>query len=304
MTTRDIIDAHHHLWSLEGNMYPWLQKPVQIGVGGNVDSIASDYLLSDYREDTKSYNLLASVHIEAHFDRRFPVDETAWLSQMAKESGGPAAIVGYAALEDPNVKEILERHLEHGDCFKGIRQILCNHENPEFCFVQRDDFMRDAQWRKGFGLLAELGLSFDLMVYPHQLPDAIDLAASFPETQIIINHGAMPHDRSKNGLAQWRADLVKLAGYENVSMKVSGLGQTDWNWTGQTIRPMIRDLIEIFGPKRAMFASNFPVDKAYSSFDVLFGAFEKAVEDLSKDEQDALFWGTANRVYRLNAAPA
>lgn len=159
--------------------------------------------------------------------------------------------------------------------------------------------MRDTQWRAGFARLSRLGLSFDLLLYPGQLADAAELASAFPDTLIIMEHAAMPVDRSDEGLAHWRAGLKELAKRENVLMKVSGLGQTDWNWTEKSMYPMVRDLIEIFGPKRAMFASNFPVDRVYGSFDALYGAFENAVADLSQDEQTALFCETANRAYGL-----
>jgi predicted TIM-barrel fold metal-dependent hydrolase len=303
MTKRDIIDPHHHIWSLDKQMYPWLIKPMPKGVYGDLESISKDYLLSDYHEDTKTYNLLASVHIEAHYDRSLPVEETEWISKVSDEFGTPEAIVAYAKLEDPNVQETLEAHLAYGPRVKGIRQILCHHENPAYCFVDRGDLMGDTQWRKGFGLLKGLDLTFDLLVYPHQLWDAADLADAFPETEIILEHGAMPHDRSAEGLAYWRDGLRNLAKRENVTIKASGLGQTDWNWTQDSMCPMVRDIVDIFGPDRAMFASNFPVDSVYASFDDYYAAYERAVADLSKDEQDALFWGNANRVYRLGVTP-
>lgn len=299
MTKRDIIDPHHHIWSLEKDKYHWLRKPMPRGVYGDIESISKDYLLSDYRNDTKNYNLRASVHIEAHYDRSVPVEETAWITKVADEFGGPEAIVVYAALEAPNVQDVLDQHLAYGDRIRGVRQILCNHENPTYSFVDRADLMRDAQWREGFGRLEGLGLVFDLLVYPHQLDDAADLATAFPETQIILEHGAMPHDRSAEGLAYWRAGLRKLAERENVTIKASGLGQTDWNWTQQSMGSMVRDIVDIFGPKRTMFASNFPVDKAYNSFDAYYAAYEAAVADLSVDEQNDLFLGTADRIYRL-----
>lgn len=121
MPKLNIIDPHHHLWSLRDDKYPWLRKPMHVGVYGNLESISADYLLKDYQEDTKNYNLLASVHIEADYDRRFPVEETAWLAKLyAEEEGAPSAIVGYAALEDPKVDEVLEGHLEYGDMFKAF----------------------------------------------------------------------------------------------------------------------------------------------------------------------------------------
>lgn len=299
MKRRTIIDPHHHLWSLKGDRYPWLRKPMEIGVGGDLNSISKDYSADDYLDDTKNYVLKKSVHIEAAYDRPHCVDETEWLARIIADKNIPSAIVAYTALQSSNVEETLDRHAAHGDIVKGIRQILCWHDNPAFRMVDRNDLLNDRDWRSGFAKLSKYNLSFDLMIYPHQLDDASALAEAFPDTSIIVNHAAMPLDRSAEGLSQWKMGLSKLARNENVSIKVSGLGQTDWQWTDQSMRPVIRDAIEVFGTERSMFASNFPVDKAYSSFDALYQSYEKAVSDFSDEEKHALFCGNAERIYRL-----
>lgn len=299
MHRREIIDPHHHLWSLKNDRYPWLRTPMEIGVGGDLNSIANDYSSDDYFADTKNYDLKKSVHIEAAYDRRFPVDETEWLASIMAGQSVPSAIVAYAAMQDPNVEETLDRHLAHGSIVKGIRQILCWHDNPAFRMVDRGDLFGDPMWQSGFAKLSKYNLSFDLMIYPNQLDSASALAAAFPNTAIIVNHAAMPIDRSEEGLSQWKNGLSKLAKNENVSIKISGLGQTDWQWTDQSMRRVIRDVLEVFGTSRSMFASNFPVDRAYSSFDALYRTYEKAVADLSEDEKHALFFENALRIYRL-----
>lgn len=300
MTRRDIIDPHHHLWSLKEDRYPWLRTPMEIGVGGDLNSISQDYLNADYLADTQNYNLRGSVHIEAAFDRETTVDETEWLAGLMADHPIPFALVAYAALQNPDVESTLERHAALSDSVKGIRQILCWHDNPAFRMVERGDLLGDPAWRSGFAKLSKHGLSFDLMIYPGQLDEAAALAADFPDTSIIVNHGAMPLDRSEEGLSAWKDGLAKLAENENVSIKISGLGQTDWHWTQASMHRVIRDIIEVFSPARCMFASNFPVDKAYSSFDALYQAYEAVVADLSEDEQHAVFCGNAARIYRLN----
>jgi predicted TIM-barrel fold metal-dependent hydrolase len=131
------------------------------------------------------------------------------------------------------------------------------------------------------------------------MADAAALAAAHGDTSIILNHAGMPVDRDADALSLWRAGMRALAAQPNVWVKISGLGMVDWRWTEDSIRPFVLETIEIFGPDRCMFASNFPVDKLYSSFDVLYDTFKKIVSDFSVDEQRKLFSDTALAVYRI-----
>jgi predicted TIM-barrel fold metal-dependent hydrolase len=128
---------------------------------------------------------------------------------------------------------------------------------------------------------------------------AYDLARRNPETLVIINHAGMPVDRDEAGVRGWRDGLRTLAKADNVVAKISGLGMVDHGWTADSIRPFVLDTIEAFGTERAMFGSNFPVDKLYSSFDTLYGAFESIVSGFSEPEQDRLFRANAERWYRI-----
>jgi predicted TIM-barrel fold metal-dependent hydrolase len=116
---------------------------------------------------------------------------------------------------------------------------------------------------------------------------------------MVVNHTGMPLDRDEEGLAAWRTGMRALAAVPNVTVKISGLGMVDHNWTEAGIRPFVLGAIDYFGPDRAMFGSNFPVDKLYSSFDALYGAFENIVASFSESEKAKLFHDNALRVYRI-----
>jgi predicted TIM-barrel fold metal-dependent hydrolase len=132
-------------------------------------------------------------------------------------------------------------------------------------------------------------LSFDLQLYPAQMADAAELARTYPETLTILNHAGMPVDRDEEGLELWRRGMWQLAAVPNVVVKISGLGAVDWNWTVESIRPFVLQTIEAFGVSRCMFASNFPVDKLYSDFDTLYGAFREIAQSFSAGERRMLF---------------
>jgi predicted TIM-barrel fold metal-dependent hydrolase len=294
-----VVDPHYHLWDLERHSYPWLMsRPHYDGTAGDITTIARSYLLDDYKADQGRWEVSRSVHVEAGYDPTDPLGETAWLQATADAQGMPDGIVAAAALEHPDVERVLARHRAYANV-RGIRQNLNWHPNPAKTVLNRPDMMTDPAWLSGFRLLQKYDFSFDLQLYPSQMQDAARLAAGCPDISIILNHAGMPLDRDEAGLALWHAGMKALAAQANVSAKISGLGMMDWHWNTESIRPFVLDTIEYFRVERCMFASNFPVDRLYSSFETLYDAFAEIVRDFSENEQRALFGDTAERVYRL-----
>jgi predicted TIM-barrel fold metal-dependent hydrolase len=299
MAPISVIDPHFHLWDLERNNYPWLmQRPLPASVAGDVSAIARSYRLDHFLAESTRWKVVGCVHVDAGFDPADPVAETRWLQEVAAEGGFPQGIVAAAQLHDPAVERVLAAQAAFPNV-RGIRHIINWHRDPAKTYVARPDLLTDSAWNAGFALLRRYGLSFDLQLYPSQMPDAAALAARHPDTPIILNHAGMPVDRDENGIAEWRSGLRVLAAQPNVAVKISGLGMMDWTWTTATLRPFVLETIENFGPARCMFASNFPVDRLYSSFDTLFDAFDEIVKSFSADERRALFLETARRLYRL-----
>ena len=179
-----VIDAHHHLWDLERNKYPWLQvRPFAPRLEGDIGPIAMDYLLDDYLADTRNQNVVRSVHIECGWDPSNPVGETEWLQRLADKHGYPHGIVARATLDAPDVEEVLEGHARHKN-IRGIRHAINWHSDPTKTYVDRPDLIRNAAWRRGFGLLRRFGFSFDLQLYPAQMADAAELARAYPDMLI------------------------------------------------------------------------------------------------------------------------
>ena len=168
-------------------------------------------------------------------------------------------------------------------------------------------------------MLHRLGLSFDAWLLEPQLPDLIDLARAFPETTIVLDHVGTPlgvgtyEGRRAERFGIWRDNINTLAACENVVVKLGGLAMPfaafPWSYTkrptsseelAEAWQPYINACIEAFGPTRAMFESNFPVDGYTCDYDVLWNALKRTASGYSADEKAALFSGTAARVYRLN----
>ena len=295
-----IVDPHHPLWDLENNSYLWLQQypPPQL-VCGDIRPIRHSYVVEHLRADIGSLPVVKTVHLQCDWDPTDPPGETRWLEDQATAHGLPTGFVAYAKLQDDNVGAVLDRHAQASDRLRGIRQIMNWHPDSVLTFGAPKELMRTKEWRRGFGMLAPRGLSFDLQLYPHQMDEAEELAAEFPETSIVLNHGGMPVDRSDEGFALWRTGMRKLAGQKNISVKISGLGMVDHRWTVESFRPVVQEIIDIFGAQRAMFASNFPVDKLYSSYAAVWNAFNTLTAAFPADERLALFSANAERTYRI-----
>ncbi len=295
-----VVDAHVHFWDLEANRYPWLEHPADIFIG-DYSAIAKTHLLVHFDEDAGPIEVVKLVHVDAGHDPSDPVRETRWLQRIADDptsKGRPNAIVASADFSRDDVERTLAAHAESPNV-RGIRQILNVHANKTLDYVGRH-YMAEPDWRERFKLLAKFGLVFDLQIYPHQMRDAAKLASENPDVPIILNHTGMFADRNGvEGWRTWRDGLRALAALPNLATKISGMGMLDHVWTTESIRPYVLETIDAFGTDRTMFASNFPVDRLYGSYETLWNAYASIVADMTCAEQAALFGHNAERVYRI-----
>lgn len=299
MTDIAFVDAHVHFWDLARLHYAWLTPPfADDGPNGSVEAIARDFLPDAYRAALSEWNLVGAVHVDAGADAAQAVDETAWLEGLATDGALPSGIVAFAALDAPDAAAVLAAQAAYPRV-RGIRQIVNWHPDPRRSYTPRD-VTRDAGWAEGFARLADHDLSFDLQCYPAQMPAVADLAARHPRVPVIVNHMGMPVLSDPDGLDAWRAGLRRLAALPHCSIKISGMGFALRDWTIDTVRPLILDVIALFGPTRCMFASDVPTDLLFGSVDRHFDAYHSIVADFTRDERRDLFGRNANRIYRLD----
>ncbi|TJV42594.1 MAG: hydrolase, partial [Mesorhizobium sp.] len=138
------------------------------------------------------------------------------------------------------------------------------------------------------------------MVFPRQLTGAARLAAAYPNQLFVLNHCGSPIDRDADGMRAWREALRLLSERDNVAIKISDLVAYDHDWTLDSLKPVVMHCIDCFGTQRAMFGSDFPVAGLHASFDAVYDSFKAIAGELSADEQTALFFGNARRIYRLD----
>ncbi|WP_299495740.1 amidohydrolase family protein [uncultured Shewanella sp.] len=296
MQKHNIVDCHHHLWDLQQQNHPWLlNEPKDIWIG-DYQALCVDFLISDFKHASTKANIVKSVHIQAL--TQDPIKETAWLQAQSDELSLPSGIVFYADLSATNIEHIIQQHMKYKNV-RGIRQIINEHNNPKFNMCPQHGLMRNKQWLKGFSLLAQYQLSFDLQCYDYQLPQASLLATQFPHTQIILNHMGMPIKRDSKSLDRWRYYLSDFAKNSNTAIKLSGLAMLDHPMNEALSQQMIQDAIAIFGWQRVVFGSNFPVDRLFHDYDDWFDLVSNAIASLNQTQQQAIWQHNAERLYRI-----
>lgn len=295
--SRRIVDAHHHLWDLAVCHYPWLMAKGVHRFFGDPTPIQHDYGVDDLRADAAPYEIAASVHIQVGVSPEDVVHETRWVQSIGDAYGLPDAIVAYCDLERADAPRVIEEHAAHSR-LRGIRQIV-GRSDAEDAVTGSGSLLTNARWREQLAALGGLGLSFDLQLTPGQMAAAADVLAQAPDTPVALCHCGSPWDQTPAGLRAWREGLELLAALPQVSCKISGLGMFNHDWEVDSIRPIVETCIEVFGPARAMFGSNFPVDKLHASYAKVWGAFETIAAQLPQADQDLLFGGTATAFYRI-----
>ncbi|MEM9243867.1 MAG: amidohydrolase family protein [Pseudomonadota bacterium] len=287
-----IIDAHCHLWQLNNEINGWLDNPNNAFLG-DISAIQQDYLLKDYQKDSADFPVEKIVHIEAA-NSAHAIKEIQWLAEQYDDNDYLYAVVGGASLTEKNIEAQLD-YYHHSKKVSGVRDILNWHETPAYRSCDRQDYMTDRQWQRNFALLAKYQLSFDMQIVSSQLAQAYQLAKTYDEVSIIIDHAAFP---LPDGIAHWQQSMKKIAQCDNVVVKLSGFGPLSRKIDKQTVRDQVLYLIEQFGVNRCMFASNFPVEKLYIAYNDLFNFFNTIVQDFNNTEKQALFYDTALRVYQ------
>jgi len=294
----DIIDAHHHIWRRRD--LPWLDGPMQPRIFGPYEAIRRDYPIGEYLADIAGSGVTQSVYVQANWAKDAFEDEVAYVQQAADETGFPQGIVGYADFLAKDVRPQLDRLTKYRG-MRGLRMQLQWHENPQYRFAAEPDIARNPTFQQNVARLADYGWTFDLQVFSGQMEGAAELAASAPKVTFILQHAGMLEDLSAAGWARWRAGMRRIAACPNMVSKLSALGTFIHKNDPDHIAAVVRETIEIFGPARCLFGSNFPVEKLWTQYSDLIAAYRGAIEPLGEAAARAAFHDTAAKVYQLNS---
>lgn len=273
------IDAHQHFWSFSATEYPW--------IGAGMECLARDYSVGDLVAVARPQGVGGSVAVQA----RQSLEETRWLLGLADADPFVKGVVGWVDLRSERAAEEIAGFAGH-EKFVGVRHVVQDELDPRF--LLSDAFVR------GLRQLHQVGLVYDLLLYPHQVAAAVELAGLLPEQQFVLDHLAKP--RIKSGeIAEWQRDIEALAGHPNVACKLSGLvTEASWRrWQRADFTPYLDVALAAFGPERLMFGSDWPVCLLSAEYADVMGIIEDFVQALSPTEQDQIWGTTARRFYRL-----
>jgi predicted TIM-barrel fold metal-dependent hydrolase len=267
-----------------GHWQPGVPHPT---LGSQIQKLAErSYFAEDYIAESRDANVTKVVHVQAAIGSEDPVKETAWLQEAAERTGFPHGIVAYADLRHPDVEGVLERHSEYPN-MRGIR---------DFSY---GDYLVEPDFHRGFELLEKYDLVSSMGARWQDMEKLRDLAAKYPNVRIVIDHTGLPEERSDEYFSRWKNGMAAAAEADNIICKISGLGMSDHNWTVDSIRPFVLHCIETFGVDRCLFATNWPIDWLWSSYDAVVDAYTEIVAGFSRDEQTALLSRNTERLYRI-----
>ena len=291
-----IIDAHHHIWRKAD--LGWLSGPMQPRIFGPYEPIRRDYPIEEFRADIAGTGVVKSVYVQANWPVERFEDEVAWVQGEAERSGWPHAIVGYADVTVEDARPQFDR-LARYPLMRGIRQQFHWHENPLYRFAADPDLCRAPAVMRNVARLKDYGWSFDLQVFAPQMDGAADLARHCPGVTFVLQHAGMLEDTSDSGIDLWRRAMTRLAREQNVVTKLSAFGTFIHRNDAGHIERMVRDAVAIFGPRRCLFGSNFPIEKLWTTYRDLLAAFLAATGRFDAADRAAIFEGNAMRTYRI-----
>jgi L-fuconolactonase len=272
------IDSHQHFWKYDVVLNSWIMDDMQI--------IRRDFLPEDLLTPLIGNAIDGCVAIQADQSEK----ETDFLLTLADENYFVKGIVGWVDLCAENVGERLQFYANNPN-FKGVRYILQG---------QVPEFMLQKSFQYGISQLRHYNLTYDILIYPHQLAESIKLVNQFPEQAFVLDHLAKPYIR-KGKIADWKKDMEALAKHQNVCCKLSGMvTEADWkNWKASDIRPYMDVVLDVFGANRIMYGSDWPVCLLAGDYGQVLDLVQSYVNELSQPEQEAVMGNTAKAFYML-----
>jgi L-fuconolactonase len=280
-----VVDAHVHIWDpARTDWYPYLSHPPQDG-SGDASRMYRRFDVDTYRAEAALWNVEKFVNVAAATGRH-STDETIELDQNSGAAGGPVAIIGGLPPTSTVAEavDLIDRQMA-ASRFRGVRPMGA-----------LDTPLPDAAV---LNALHERNLVFELMTHPDQLVAAAAQLAGFEDLIVVVEHTGWPRSDSDDERALWRAGIDALAALgQNVVCKLSGLAMPLRSMSVDALAPWLEYAIDAFGVDRCMFASNFPVDSMYGTFDELYGTFNTVTAGLGEEAREKLFAGNAERVYR------
>ncbi|MEY3646029.1 MAG: hypothetical protein RL127_737 [Bacteroidota bacterium] len=272
-----MIDSHQHFWNYDEERDSWITPEMSI--------IRTDFYPD--QETFRSKNIQGCVAVQAASSE----EETLFLLALAEQSNFILGVVGWVDLQQPNIEDRLA-YFSQFETIKGFRHIVQGEKDPNF--LKRPEFL------KGVRALDAFDYTYDLLILPHQLQSGIEFCQSL-EQKIVLDHLAKPPIKSGD-LENWKKELQAFKTLDHVSAKISGLvTEADWQkWTKDQINEVIDTALDIFGPNRLMFGTDYPVVKVAAELDTWIDVYTSKIQSLSISEQEIMNQANCINFYTLD----
>ena len=272
------VDAHQHFWNYDSERFEWISD--------DMAELRRDFLPEDLYPILQSSQIDGSIAVQAVEHLR----ETEFLLELSETYPWILGVVGWVEMAQDNLDELLATWSSNSKLL-GFREVLQSKE-PEY--MLRKEFIR------GIHKLGQRGYTYDLLTYPQQLPAALQLVDACTNQFFVIDHLSKPDIKAGDWKA-WKKSLQPFSERELVYAKVSGLvTEADWKkWRPADLFPYLDITLELFGPKRLLFGSDWPVCLAAGQYKEVLGVIESFADQLSAHEKEALFGGTAQEFYKI-----
>jgi L-fuconolactonase len=273
------IDSHQHFWHYNPAEHTWMNKQMSV--------LKTNYLPNNIKPLLTESGIDGTVAVQA----RQNLDETEFLLDLSAQYELIQGVVGWVDMRSDDMNAQLEKYAPHPK-FVGVRHVV--HDEPDDQFMLGDAFLR------GLAQLQKHNLTYDLLLFPKHIPIAIEVVKQFPEQHFVLDHIAKPLIKDSI-LEPWATDIRKLATYENVYCKVSGMvTEAKWNeWTQSDYVQYLDVVFECFGSERLMYGSDWPVCTLSGSYSQVIRIVETYIAKLSDNEQAKIMGGNAAHFYDL-----
>ncbi|QSF46245.1 amidohydrolase family protein [Paenibacillus tianjinensis] len=276
------IDAHQHYWKIDRNDYGWITPEIPV--------LYRDYLPSDLEPHLQKHGISHTIVVQA----APTVEETEYILELSKHADSIAGVIGWLDLESPLFKTQYRQLCEHPK-FTGIRVMIQEMDNP--------GILLSTPYIEALSYLAEEDLPVDLLVLADQLPQLIELLERVPGLRGVIDHLAKPPIASDR-LEPWRTQMAEIAQHPGIYCKLSGMVTEahPQGWTHEDFTVYVHEMLDLFGPERLLFGSDWPVCLQAATYDEVMDILRIALQDrLSPQEMEPIFGANAARFYKLNS---
>lgn len=273
-----IIDSHQHFWRYDPVLYDWITAEMSV--------LKKDFLPDDLYPVLMKNGIGGCVSVQADQSER----ETEFLAQLADKGPFIRGVIGWVDLRSSNLRERLE-YFSTSKKIKGFRHIL-QAEPP--------GYMTDEAFIQGVNTLSDFGFTYDLLIYHHQLDEALMFLSRTPAVKIVIDHMAKPSIRTREK-THWELRMAAASTYPNVYCKLSGMvTEAHWkDWKKDDFFPFMDEVFEAFGPERILYGSDWPVCLLAAGYDEQLSIVTDYISRLTKEEKEGVMGRNAKRFYNL-----